>query len=168
MPRHFFPRKRHETELGIGVAVAAGAYLVNSFMQANRDETGAIVSEGSVDAFQMRVGDCFDDGSAFTSEEVNSVPGVPCAKPHDNEVYAVFDVTASSFPGDAMAEMAHDGCLTRFEPFVGKDYESSSLDIATLYPTRESWQGQNDREVVCAVYDLEGEKLTGTVKGLRL
>ena len=152
----------------IGAAVVGGAYLFNSVMRADRDETGAIVAEGSVDAFQMRVGDCFDDGSAFASEEVASVPGVPCSKPHDNEVYAVFDVTSTSFPGDAMAEMAHEGCLARFESFVGKDYESSSLDIATLYPSRESWNGKADREVVCAVYDIDAKKLAGSVKGLRL
>ena len=35
----------------IGVAVAGGAYLVNSVMQVDRDETGAIVAEGSLDAF---------------------------------------------------------------------------------------------------------------------
>jgi hypothetical protein len=153
---------------GIGIAVAAGAYLVNSFMAADRDATGAIVGAGSVDAFQMRVGDCFNDGSTFDDSEVNSVPGVPCSEPHDNEVYAVYDVTAQSFPGDAIAEMAHEGCVERFEAFVGKDYDSSSLDIATLYPSRESWNGQNDREVVCAVYDIELSKLTGSVKGLRL
>ena len=148
--------------IGIGIAVAVSACM------ADRDETGAIVAEGSVDAFQMRVGDCFDDGSTFDDSEVDSVPGVPCAKPHDNEVYAVYEVATASFPGEGMAEMAHDGCIQRFEEFVGKDYDSSSLDIATLYPSRESWQQQNDREVVCAVYDVDSKKLTGTVKGLRL
>jgi hypothetical protein len=153
----------------IGVAVAGGAYLFNSVMQADRDESGAIVSEGSLDAFKMRVGDCFDDGSAFTDEsnDVDSVPGVPCSKPHDNEVYAVFDVTMAGFPGEGMAEMAQEACVERFEAFVGKDYESSSLDVAMLYPSRESW-AQNDREVVCAVYDLDAKKLTGSVKGLAL
>jgi hypothetical protein len=155
---------------GIGIAVAAGAALVNAFMAADRDSTGAIISEGSVDAFQMRVGDCFDDGEVFASEDnqVDSVPGVPCSKPHDNEVYAVFDVGMSSFPGDEMGELAHEACLERFESFVGKDYDSSSLDIATLYPTSESWHRQNDREVICAVYDVAANKLTGSVKGLRL
>jgi hypothetical protein len=155
---------------GIGIAIAAGAYLFNYVMQADRDETGAIVDEGSLNAFQMRVGDCFDDGTAFTEEDasIGSVPGVPCAKPHDNEVYAVFDIDAATFPGDAMSEMAHDACLERFESFVGIDYESSSLDIATLYPSAESWSRQNDREVICAVYDVELAKLTGSVQGLRL
>lgn len=151
----------------IGAAVAGGAFLVNSVMQADRDDNGAIVNAGSVDAFQMRVGDCFDDGSTFADDEVNSVPGVPCSNPHDNEVYAVYDVAAAAFPGEAMADMAHEGCLERFQAFVGNDYESSSLDIATLYPSPESWQ-QNDREVVCAVYDVDAKKLTGSVKGLRL
>ena len=154
----------------IGIAIAGGAYLINSAMQADRDDSGAIVSEGAVDAFHMRVGDCFDDGSTFAADddEVNSVPGVPCAKPHDNEVYAVFDLTTASFPGDGMADLAHEGCLERFTAFVGRDYESSSLDIAALYPTHDSWHGQDDREVVCAVYDVDAKKLTGSVKGLAL
>jgi hypothetical protein len=96
------------------------------------------------------------------------VAGVPCAKPHDNEVYAVFDVAEQTFPGEALAGIAHEGCLARFEGFVGNDYESSSLDIATLYPSAESWCLQNDREVVCAVYVLEAKKLTGSVRNTRL
>ena len=148
----------------IGIVIGVGM----SACMADRDDTGAIVAEGSVDAFNMRVGDCFDDGSTFDDSEVNSVAGIPCAQPHDNEVYALFDVTQTSFPGEAIAEIAHEGCLARFEGFVGKDYDSSQLDIATLYPSRESWQQQNDREVVCVVYDMDANKLTGSVKGLRL
>jgi hypothetical protein len=154
----------------IGIVIAAGAYVFHSTMQADRDESGAIVGEGTLDAFQMRVGDCFDDGAAFTddSPEVNSVPGVPCTSPHDNEVYAVFDVNAPSFPGDEMERMAFESCKQRFASFVGRDYDSSALDIATLYPTRESWNGHHDREVVCAVYDVAQTKLTGSVKGRAL
>jgi hypothetical protein len=152
----------------IGIAVAAAAFGTNVFLRADRDASGAIVEAGAVDAFQMRVGDCFDDGSTFTSEEVDSVPGVPCTEPHDNEVYAVFDVGMTTFPGDSMADVAQEACLERFESFVGKDYESSALDIATLYPTSESWHGQNDREVICAVYDVDAKKLTGSVQGLAL
>ena len=155
----------------IGIAIAVGVYAFSSAMRADRDETGAIVDEGSLDAFAMRVGDCFDDGSTFAddSPEVNSVAGVPCSNPHDNEVYAVFDVNVASFPaGDEMARMAFESCKQRFSSFVGKDYESSALDIATLYPTLDSWNQQNDREVVCAVYDVAAAKLTGSMKGRAL
>jgi hypothetical protein len=59
-------------------------------------------------------------------------------------------------------------CLDRFQPFVGRDYESSSLDIVTLYPTPESWKLENDREVVCAVFDIDANKLVGGVQGKAL
>ena len=153
---------------GFGIAIAAGAFGINSFLEADRDSSGAIISEGNVGAFAMRVGDCFDDGSTFADERVDGVAGVPCGKPHDNEVYAVFDVTMPSFPGERMGEVAQQACLERFEAFVGKDYESSSLDVASLFPSRESWTRKNDREVICAVYDVAASKLTGSVKGLRL
>jgi hypothetical protein len=154
----------------IGAAIVAGVVGFNYVRQADRDESGAIVGEGSIDAFQMRVGDCFDDGSTFADDgaEVNSVPGVPCSNPHDNEVYAVFDVESATFPGDEIESMAFESCKQRFHSFVGRDYDSSALDIATLYPTRESWDEHNDREVICAVYDVAANKLTGSMKGRAL
>ena len=90
---------------------------------------------------------------------------MPCSQPHDNEVYAVFDVSLSSYPSseDAMFEHALDRCLNRFEGFVGREYETSELDILTLYPTPESWR-QNDREVVCAVYDMNETQLVGSAR----
>jgi Septum formation len=156
----------------IYIAVAVGGYAVSSMMQADRDSTGAIVGAGNIDAFQMRVGDCFNDNSALSSggaAELSEVPGVPCAEPHDNEVFAVFDLDLQSFPeDDDIADIALDSCLQRFEPFVGKDYESSSLDVVTMYPTQDSWNTHHDREVVCAVYDMNATRLVGTVEGLAL
>lgn len=49
-------------------------------------------------------------------------------------------------------------------PYVGRDYETSALDVVTMYPSPEGWD-QNDREVVCALYDMSGAKLVGSVKG---
>ena len=145
--------------------VVIGGYLIYSMMtSADRDESGNIVSAGTIDAFSLRVGDCFDDSDDY-SGEIDTLAGVPCADPHDNEVYAVFDLTVSEFPeGDAMSQMAFDACMNRFNSFVGVDYESSSLDILTLYPTRESWELQGDREVVCAVFEMNAKKLTGSAR----
>lgn len=152
--------------LAIYAVVALGFVTYNAFTSADRDNAGMIVDGGSVDAFQIRVGDCFDDSSSL--EDITSLPGVPCAEPHDNEAYAVFDVTVDSYPeGDEMGILAHEACLDRFDAFVGKDYESSSLDIFTMYPSTDSWK-QNDREVVCAIYDMEANKLVGSAKGLAL
>jgi hypothetical protein len=149
--------------------IGLGVVAYNVATQADRDGSGAIVSGGNVDAFTMRVGDCFDDTSALVSEEageVSSLPGVPCAEPHDNEVYAVFDVAFESFPGnEAMGEHAFAQCLELFEGFVGSVYEDSVLDITALYPSDQSWSLQGDREVVCAVYDMNLNKLTGSAQG---
>lgn len=132
----------------------------------DRDSSGAIVAEGNIGAFNVRVGDCFND--VGFDDEVSSVPGVPCSDPHDNEAYAVFDVSVPSYPeGEGMSELAYESCMDRFAAYVGKDYESSSLEITTMFPSQQSWR-ENDREVICAVYDMNAQKLTGTTRGSAL
>lgn len=148
-------------QAGIYAIVVLGFLGYKAMTEADRDSTGAIVDAGSVDVFQIKVGDCFDD---VNSEEISSLPGVPCAEPHDNEAYASFNVTLSGYPeGDGMYEVAFESCLDQFETFVGRDYQSSTLDIYALYPTAEGW-AQNDREVVCAVFDMEENKLVGSMR----
>ncbi len=131
---------------------------------AERDDDGQITTAGAVDAFEVQVGDCFDD-AAFNGE-VSEVPGVPCAEPHDNEVYATFDVTTDSWPGDeAIEEIATDGCYERFQAAIGESYEDSEIDFTTIYPSSGSWKERSDREVICVAYQMELEKLTGSVLG---
>jgi len=149
---------------GIYIFAALGFAVYSSVTSVDRDDSGAIVGSGVVDAFQIKVGDCFDD-TAELADEVSSVPGIPCSDPHDNEAYAVFNVSLDSYPGmDSMGELANTSCIDRFEGFVGKDYQSSSLDVFALYPSAGSWQ-ESDREVICAVYDMEAAKLTGSMEG---
>ena len=130
---------------------------------AERSETGEIETAGSVDAFTIRVGDCYNDRTT-DPQEVTDVPGVPCTEPHDNEVYATFDLPMSEWPGeDRVNELADDGCLERFKGAIGATYEESVLMITTLIPTKGSWAEMGDREVVCVAYHMDLEKLTGTV-----
>jgi hypothetical protein len=148
----------------IYIAAALGFVIYGAATDVDRDDSGAIVGGGSVDAFNIQVGDCFNDSSTF-ADEVSSVPGVPCSDPHDNEAFAVFDVSVETYPADeAMYELAHNSCMERFESFVGNDYQSSTLDITTMYPSSESWQ-QNDREVICAVFDMDAKQLVGSAAG---
>ena len=93
-------------------AIGLGVVGYSVMTQADRDASGAIVDSGNVDAFAMRLGDCFDNTPALASEtggQVSMLPGVPCSEPHDNEVYAIFDVDYDAFPGDEpMAELAFE------------------------------------------------------------
>jgi hypothetical protein len=148
----------------IYIIAALGFVAYGAATDVDRDNTGAIVGGGSVDAFSVRVGDCFDSINS-NNDEVSSVPGVPCVEPHDYEAFAVFDVSVESYPSDEkMYELSFVSCLEHFESFVGRDYESSSLEITTLYPSSESW-AQDDREIVCAVFDMNANQLVGSASG---
>jgi len=132
---------------------------------AERGETGEIETAGALDAFAMRAGDCFDD-RAFEADEVTDVPAVPCSNPHDNEVFAVFDVPLDKWPGlDRVNEVADEGCLERFPKAIGATYEESVLYITTMVPTQGSWEQRSDREVICVAYHMELEKLTSSALG---
>ena len=80
-------------------ALAAAVAICFGCTPAQRNEAGEIDVGGSVDAFTIRVGDCFNDGFSF-SDEVSDVPGVPCSEEHDNEVFATFDLASDDWPGD--------------------------------------------------------------------
>ena len=144
-----------------GVAVAA-ALGISSMAQ--RNDAGEIMAAGTVDAFEVRVEDCFQD-AALESEDVSEVPGIPCSDPHDNEVFAAFDVPGE-WPGDeAIEEMAYQGCYDRFAGAIGKSYEESIIDYTVIYPSEGSWQERGDREVLCVGYHMEYEQLTGSIIG---
>jgi hypothetical protein len=148
----------------IYILAAIGFVIYGAATDVDRDGSGAIVGSGNVDAFNVQVGDCFNDVSSY-NDQIASVPGVPCAEPHDNEAFAVFDVSIESYPdADTMYELAYDSCMVHFEEFVGTDYESSALEITTMYPSAESWK-QDDREVVCAVFDMNANQLVGSAAG---
>ena len=153
--------------------VALIGYAIYSYLGgADRDASGQIVSEGTLDAFSLRVGDCTNEPEASEDEEfaeIATVIAVPCDQPHDNEFYHVFDVVnRQEFSGDeAVYEEAFQGCYDQFETFIGLDYESSVLEIYPIYPSAGSW-AEGDREVICGLYHIDFEKLTGSVKGLAI
>ncbi|MDJ0906626.1 MAG: septum formation family protein [Woeseiaceae bacterium] len=150
-------------KLAAYVVAILGFGIYGAMTGVDRDDSGNIVGEGTLDAFQVRLGDCFDDPDV-TADEFSSLPGVPCTEPHDNEAFAVFDLTMASYPENDIADISQSSCIDRFEAYVGSDYQSSSLDVVTMFPSPESW-AQDDREVVCALYDMSGAKLVGSVKG---
>ncbi len=145
-----------------GVVAAAAAIGLSTAVP--RSAAAQVTAAGSLDAFAMRVGDCFDD-VAFDTEEIDVVPGVPCGEPHDNEVYAIFDITGD-WPGEeGVEELAFQGCYDLFAAAIGASYEDSEIDYTTIYPSPRSWKQRDDREVICVAYHMEYEKLTGSVLG---
>lgn len=150
------------TILAVVVATATSCGL------AQRDDEGNVVQSGSVGAQDVQVGDCYNDdpeqSSSTETFEVNSVDAIPCDEPHDNEIYALWDLPDGDFPGeDAVVDQSYEGCLERFPDFVGVAYESTTLDVGIIFPLQETWDA-GDREVVCSVFNPAGS-VTGTLEG---
>ena len=118
-------------------------------------------------------GMCIEDAGAFTGQEVNEITqtrAVPCRLPHEAEAYARLELPAgpdAAFPGvGRLRTVAQETCRDRFRGFVGVPWTASELEIAALWPSPESW-ADGDRLVVCAVFRLDGDPLTGSARNSR-
>jgi hypothetical protein len=119
-------------------------------------------SQGNV--FSLKVGDCFMHPPVG---ELTDVEIVNCSNAHEQEVFATFDLSGSTWPGrDQVEELAEQGCLGRFRSYVGIDYEYSEYYGSDISPTEDSWNRGDDREVVCSLGPQYGTK-TGSARGTR-
>ncbi len=137
---------------GIALGVAAGLALL-------------LAGCGGESVFELEVGTCFnDEEEAGAEQQVSSVPVVDCEEPHDNEVFALVDLPDGEFPAD-VAEQAQQICDGEvFAEYLGVPMLESEYSAMTIYPTAETW-ADGDREVVCALYRDDLEKMTGLQRG---
>ena len=131
------------------MAVLAAALLATACTQGN--------------VFSLEVGQCFNDPDE--TGEISDVAIVDCAEPHNNEVFHLFDIAGDDFPGNAaVVDIAREGCVEAFDAFVGTPYLDSEFEVFPIYPTEDSWNRGDDREVVCALFDLTTNESTGTAR----
>ena len=132
--------------------------------ETERNEDGEVVEGGDVGALVLKVGDCLAEPAVG---EVEKVPVVPCSETHDSELFHSFMLTGDEYPGvDAIVEEVGTECIPEFATFMGIAYEESEWDISTIYPTQETWDGIDDREVLCGVFPLSEEDTTGSARGI--
>lgn len=133
-----------------------------------RDEAGQIIEAGEVGVNALKLGDCFNDNATDSDSEVVdvlTVEAVPCTEPHDNEVYYLGALPEAPYPGDELVdELVLDQCLTVFEAFAGISYEESRLDVGRIFPSEANWDDE-DRGYICVVYDVDLQKLEGSMRG---
>jgi len=150
--------------VGIGIAlVVAGA---GWYFGAGRSSSGDIERGGDLAASELRVGDCFDlkDPAA---EETEDVTALPCAQEHEYETFFVGVLAEGPYPADpdeTFTSYVEDSCVPAFEPYVGKTYADSELEIFWFYPTSDGW-ASGDRSIQCAVYHPRIHRLTESLKG---
>ena len=148
---------------GVGVLAVFG--IVGALTAASRDESGAIVEEGTLHITDVRVGDCFDLNEGPDIEEVGDIRAIPCDEPHSYEAYFTTDLAAGDFPSQSVLDAeAEAACLPSFETYVGRDYQTSELYVTTFEPTPEGWN-LNDRSLLCTVStENTATPLTGSVR----
>lgn len=121
-----------------------------------------------VDQFSLRVGDCFNrlESLAFgRTAVVTSL--IDCDLPHDHQIYHILDYPAphpSIYPGDSvMDSFAVQSCYREFEQWVGKDYETSELDIGVITPPQLNFEDDESRyrSIHCFLERLDGDPLVG-------
>ena len=143
--------------------------LFGYFNSATRDESGEVVSEGSISVFSLRVGDCLVDESDETETAITSTTVTPCDTPHDYEVFHDFEIAGSEYPGEeVVSEQAVMGCFTAFQEKFAVPYEQSILDITFFSPTRESWAQRNDKLVSCLVFLVDESQMQANAKAYDL
>jgi hypothetical protein len=156
----------HGTGFAVAALVVVAGWLAASFVAfvvvVAMSDTGASSTAGDeVEATEISVGDCVPKALA-DDPNMETIDLVPCGQPHAEEVYAEFDLPRGDYPGDAaITEAAEEGCVTRFDTFIGMPFDDSELAIYFLHPLEESWP--QDREVTCLV--SAPEPTTGTLEG---
>jgi hypothetical protein len=152
------PRKVRWTALAVLVLVLVGG-LAACGGEEGSDTTDVPDARRRADGIE--VGDCYDE----PEDDRDPVEPISCEQPHDNEAYAAFQLEEGEYPGDAaVLADASTRCLERFEGFVGVPYDSSGYDVDALTPTRLTWD-DGDRKVVCILFFVNGEQMTGTAQG---
>lgn len=132
--------------------------------------------EGTVtDPYDLLVGTCFNQ---YTYLDRNDLPAqlttaIGCTRPHNGQVYAIVTHDApigAPYPGeDAVNRWGQDQCLERFEPFVGREYVRSELEIGMITPSRTDWEGEdNRRRISCFVHSYRGLLIVGTMEDIGL
>jgi hypothetical protein len=161
----------HDSEVAIvwltptGDSWRAGARtiqcIVSDLVTPTRDGTDAIVGAGESTVFGLRQGDCYDDP---TTTDGLTITAVPCAEPHDNEMFHRFTLPAGPFPGDGAQTDIDAVCLGAFEDFTGAPHDATPLEFFTDWPTEQLWD-MGDRDVHCVLFASNGSKLTGSMAG---
>ena len=146
----------------LGGAAAVGLTVViglGFFVGSAVSSTGTAQRVWSGD---LEVGDCFSE----TALAGTLVDLVPCAEPHEEEAYAVSLLPDGDFPGDAVVDAeSQRRCEAAFAGYVGLPRDETALEYSSHGPSRESWDLDADRKVVCTVYDPGTAATSGSLRG---
>ncbi|MFC8872296.1 DUF4190 domain-containing protein [Streptomyces sp. NPDC057148] len=123
-------------------------------------------ARGEGTAYALEKGECFTTPSGSLQGVTYDVDQVPCAREHDGEVFAAFDLPGGAYPGEAeITRVADERCYALQDSYAMDRWAlPADVDVYYLTPTARSWRG-GDREVTCLFGNTdERGTLTGSLR----
>ena len=140
---------------GVWVIVIALVIATIVLTGATRGEGGEISAGGDISVEDLSLGDCLNDLEEGTQL---SVSAIPCAEPHEAQVYAVTDMEAGPYPGDeAITAETERRCLDLMQTDFPDAFADESVQVFFFHPTSASW-AQGDQEIVCVALYVDGPR----------
>lgn len=167
-------RKRGERGKGMAVAgsvlstvgLALWALLLGTGGVSDAWDGFKDAAQESNSTFSLAKGDCFNAPGGSLEGLAYDVDTVPCARAHDGEVFASFQLPAGSYPGDdRVTDAADDKCYALQDSYAMDAWAlPDDVDVYYLTPTRESWR-LGDHEVTCVFGNVDARSsLTGSLR----
>jgi len=142
-----------------GLAVAAAAVVAVALFTHRPHHAHVSARPLRATVFRLRPGQCFDSLP-------NGIAGahvVPCARPHDGEIYGEFRVAGRAWPGTAALQaQAQRGCQRKLSGYLNPELDTTGLADSYAYPNQGAWAA-GERSVVCEIRPARGT-LTGSVR----
>lgn len=142
----------------VSIASAVAIGLTTACSEPYRNGSGEITRTTTLTAEDLRPGDCFDD-SPEPATRVIEILALPCAEPHDNQVFTIETHEAGAtepYPSAVeLGDYARTTCAVAFEQETDV---AVSLDFSSIVPSESSWK-RGDRLIVCLLWDRDFHKL---------
>jgi Septum formation len=148
---------KYRVAMGVAAIVVGG--LTGCSSREPGPQSAATSAQGHSPASTFEVGDCIED----IKRPLNEVTVVDCAKPHADEVYAVFLMPDGPFPGTAVVQEFKDKCNAEALAAYSAAAAHNPVQHTTRrFPDEKSWAA-GDRSVTCMI--ASDPPTTGSVRG---
>ena len=111
----------------------------------------------------LKVGDCFNNSGSSAS--LDSVSVIPCTKPHDTQVFAVFTPAGASNlqVGSALDNLAGNECTARALKVLDPAKVTPDMPLSYVHPDAAGWKA-GTHTIICLIQNPKPTLTTSLLK----